>query len=134
MAETAAQTPATTEQSASVRVYEGAWTPLWMLRNEVKLISDLPGLTGHDIDVQVTDSPLTISGKKKEETEDGDEEDERSAFERHFGSFMRRIFLPEGIDQDKIDASFINGVLMVPLPKKPEAQHRARKIEVKAAT
>ncbi|MBJ3762529.1 Hsp20/alpha crystallin family protein [Maribius pontilimi] len=46
---------------------------------------------------------------------------------------MRQVSLPDGIDQDKIDVSFKNGVLTVHLPKKPEAQHPARKIEVKSA-
>ncbi|SDE50197.1 Hsp20/alpha crystallin family protein [Ruegeria marina] len=99
--------------------------------NEVKLMADLPGLTEKDNDVQVTDSRLTISGEKREEIEEGGKEGERYVSERRFGSFMRRIALPEGIDQDKIDASFRNGVLTVHLPKTPEAQHPARKIEVR---
>lgn len=101
--------------------------------NEVKLVADLPGLTETDIDVQVTDSMLTISGEKKEELEEGEQEGERYVSERRFGSFVRRISLPDGIDQEQIDASFKNGVLTVRLPKKPEAQHQARKIEVKGA-
>lgn len=101
--------------------------------NEVKLIADLPGLTEEDIDVQVTDSTLTISGEKKEESEDDDKEGERYVSERRFGSFVRRIPLPDGIDQDRIEASFRNGVLTVHLPKTPEAQNPARKIKVRAA-
>lgn len=100
--------------------------------DEVKLIADLPGLAETDIDVQVTDSTLTISGEKREDLEEGDKQGERYVRERRFGSFTRRISLPEGIDQDNIDASFKNGVLTVRLPKKPEAQHSARKIEVRA--
>jgi len=103
-------------------------------KTEVKLIADLPGLSEKDINVEVTDSMLTISGEKAEETEEGDKEGERYVSERRFGSFVRRISLPEGIDQEKIDASFKNGVLTVRLPKKPEAQNPARKIEVKATT
>lgn len=98
----------------------------------VKLIADLPGLSEKDIDVEVSDKTLTISGEKKEEVEEGDEEGERYVSERRFGRFVRSIALPEGIDQDNIDASFRNGVLTVRLPKKPEAQHPARKIEVRA--
>lgn len=88
---------------------------------EVKLIADLPGLTEEDIDVEVSDSTLTISGEKKEESEKCDTEGERYVSERSFGAFARRIPLPEGIDKEKIDASFKNGVLTVHLPKKPEA-------------
>ena len=99
--------------------------------NEVKLVADLPGLTEEDIDVQVTDSTLTISGEKKEEIEEDDKEGERYVSERRFGSFVRRIPLPDGIDLDGIDASFKNGVLTVHLPKTPEAQNPARKIKVR---
>lgn len=101
--------------------------------NEVKLVAELPGLEDKDIDVQVTDSMLTLSGEKKEETEKGDKEGDYYVCERRFGSFRRSIRLPEGIDQDKIDAHFKNGVLTIHLPKKPEAQTPSRKIKVKAA-
>lgn len=100
--------------------------------NEVKLVADLPGMTETDIDVEVNDSTLTISGEKQEDVEEGDEEGERYLSERRFGSFTRRIPLPDGIDQDNIDATFRNGVLTVHLPKRPEAQNPARKIEVRA--
>jgi hypothetical protein len=53
--------------------------------------------------------------------------------ERNFGSFERSFSVPEGVDADKIEASFKKGVLTVTLPKKPEAQKPAKKIEVKAA-
>ena len=99
---------------------------------EVKLVADLPGLAEDDIDVEVTDSTLTIAGEKKEELEEGDKEGARYVSERRFGRFMRRIPLPDGIDADNIDASFRNGVLTVRLPKKPEAQNPARKIRVRA--
>ncbi len=53
--------------------------------------------------------------------------------ERSFGSYQRSFQLPESVDTDKIEASFKKGVLTVTLPKKPEAQSSAKKIEVKAA-
>ena len=53
--------------------------------------------------------------------------------ERHFGSFERSFQIPEGVDIDKIEASFNKGVLKVTLPKKPEAQKPKKTIEVKAA-
>jgi len=81
--------------------------------------------------VQVTDRTLTPSGEKIEETEKGDKKGDYCLCERRFESFRRSVRLPEGIDQDKIDARFRNGVLTVHLPKKPEAQHPSRKIEIK---
>jgi HSP20 family protein len=100
--------------------------------DEVKLVAELPGMAESDIDVRVTDSTLTISGEKKEEAEEGDKQGDYYVCERRFGSFRRSIRLPEGIDQDKIDARFRNGLLTVHLPKKPEAQQPSRKIQVTA--
>jgi HSP20 family protein len=52
--------------------------------------------------------------------------------ERRYGAFERSFRLPEGIDTDKIEASFKSGVLKVVLPKTPEAQKAEKKIDVKA--
>jgi HSP20 family protein len=53
--------------------------------------------------------------------------------ERRYGSFERRLQIPEGIDEDKIEATFKNGVLSVTLPKKPEVQKQAKRIDVEVA-
>ena len=55
------------------------------------------------------------------------------AASRRYGSFERRMQIPEDVEADKIEAAFKKGVLTVTLPKKPEAQKPAKKIEVKAA-
>ena len=55
----------------------------------------------------------------------------RRYHERHIGSFERHFALPEGVDADKIEASFKNGVLTVRLPKKAEAIKLEKKIQVK---
>jgi HSP20 family protein len=53
--------------------------------------------------------------------------------ERSFGSFQRTITVPEGVDTDKVEASFKKGLLTVTLPKSAEAQKAEKKITVKAA-
>ena len=53
--------------------------------------------------------------------------------ERSFGSFQRAFEVPESVDADKIEANFKKGLLTVTLPKTPEAQKAAKKIEVTAA-
>jgi HSP20 family protein len=68
---------------------------------------------------------LLSRGEKKTETEDKD----RLFSERYYGRFERRIPLDD-IDQDKIDASFKNGVLNVTLPKSPTAQQKVRRIAI----
>jgi HSP20 family protein len=51
--------------------------------------------------------------------------------ERRFGSFERTLEVPDGVDLDKVDASFKKGVLTVTLPKTAEAQKAEKKITVK---
>ena len=53
--------------------------------------------------------------------------------ERSFGSFERSFRVPDGVDVDRIDASFKKGVLSVTLPKSAEAQKAEKKIAVKFA-
>ena len=84
-----------------------------------------------NIDVKVADGTLTIKGEKQEEKEE--KKKDYYLRERSFGSFERSFAIPEGVDADKIEASFKKGVLTLTLPKKPEAQKPAKKIDVKAA-
>jgi HSP20 family protein len=84
-----------------------------------------------NIEVKVADNVLTIKGEKQEVKEEKKKDYYLS--ERSFGSFQRSFQVPAGVDTDKIDASFKNGVLTVTLPKSTEAQKAEQKITVKAA-
>ena len=99
---------------------------------EFRLKAELPGMDEKDIDVELSDRMLTISGEKKEERVEGEEDGNYYHSERRYGSFKRLFTLPEGVDPDKVEASFKKGVLTVTLPKTPEAQKRTKKIKVKA--
>jgi HSP20 family protein len=96
-----------------------------------EITADLPGMDEKNIEVKVADGVMTIKGEKQEEKEE--KKKDYYLHERSFGSFQRSFELPESVDPDKIEASFKKGVLTVTLPKKPEAQKPAKKIEVKAA-
>lgn len=91
---------------------------------------ELPGLDAGDIDLSVGDNMLTVKGEKKSEREE--EEKGYHLAERSYGCFERSFRLPEGVDTEKIDASFDKGVLKITLPKHAEARKKARKISVKA--
>ena len=96
-----------------------------------EITADLPGMDEKNVEVQVVNGNLAIKGEKKDE-----KEEKKKDFylqERRFGSFERSFSIPEGVDADKIEANFKKGVLTVTLPKKPEAQKPAKKIDVKAA-
>jgi HSP20 family protein len=82
--------------------------------------ADLPGVAEKDLQVQLADNRLSISGKREsEKTEQGDT---YYTSERSYGSFTRSFTLPEGIERDKLRAELKNGVLSVTAPKRPEAQ------------
>ena len=92
---------------------------------------ELPGMTENDIDISLSSDAMTIRGEKKIEHE----EKRKGVYmsERSYGSFYRTVPLPAGVDADKADATFQNGVLTVSLPKTAEAQAKVKHIPVKAA-
>ncbi len=99
--------------------------------NAYQITAELPGLDEKDVEVKVANGGVTITGSKQEEKEEKDKSYHLK--ERRFGSFERYFAVPDGVDAEKIEALFKNGVLTVTMPKKPEARKVAKKIEVKAA-
>jgi HSP20 family protein len=96
-----------------------------------EITAELPGIDEKNVDVKVTNGVLTIKGEKREEKEE--KKKDYYLRERNFGSFERSFQVPDGVDNDKIEASFKKAILTVTLPKKPEAQAAAKKIDIKAA-
>lgn len=96
----------------------------------VEIQAELPGVTEQDIEVQLADGILTLKGEKKQEREE--KEKGYYLMERSYGSFLRQIPIPVEVEEDKVEAKFDKGVLSVVLPKKPEAQTKTKKIEIKA--
>jgi HSP20 family protein len=92
---------------------------------EMTVSVELPGMDEKDVEVLVTNDFLTIKGEKKEETGEN-----YSCTERRYGSFERVISLPDGIDKEKVDASFKKGVLHIRLGKMAEAIEEVRKISI----
>ena len=86
------------------------------------LKADLPGLAEGDVKIEVQDGTLAISGERKAEHEQREKGWYR--IERSFGSFNRSLTLPDGVDPDRIEASFNNGVLEVRIPKPEERKPR----------
>jgi len=89
----------------------------------------LPGLDEKDVEVLLGDGVLTIRGEKRSEVEDKG----RSFSERVYGRFERRIPLAWEVEEDKIQASFKNGVLSVTLPKSAQAEAQMRRIAINAS-
>jgi HSP20 family protein len=91
--------------------------------------ADVPGMTAKDIEISVNEGNLTISGERKEEKEVKEKDYYRA--ERSYGRFTRQLSLPAGVDVDKAEATFKDGVVEIRLPLKEEA--KTKTISVKAA-
>jgi HSP20 family protein len=96
-----------------------------------EITAELPGMDEKNVDVSIANGGLTIKGEKREEKEEKNKGYHLQ--ERSFGTFERYFRVPEGVDSDKIEATFKKGVLTVVLPKTAEAQRAAKKIAVKVA-
>jgi len=97
-------------------------------QNGVVVRADLPGLDAKDISVYVDDGALVITGERERE-----EREEREGYVRsevRYGTFFRTIPLPRGADEDKVAATFKNGVLEVTVPI--AEQQQGKKIAIKA--
>ena len=107
------------------------WVPAMDLvehEDHFVLRADLPGMREDDVNIEIRDNTLTLSGERKAEHE----ERQRGWYrlERQFGRFSRALSLPEGVNADAIEANFNHGVLEVRIPK-PE-ERKPRRIQIKA--
>ncbi len=93
-----------------------------------EITAELPGLYESHVEVKFSDGMLTIKGAKEEEKEE--KKKDRYLSERRYGAFQRMFGVPDGVDTDKIEASFKKGVLTVLLPKGAEAQKKEKKIAI----
>ncbi|MGK9165214.1 Hsp20/alpha crystallin family protein [Inquilinus limosus] len=105
-----------------------AWPNLEVTENDkaVTVCAEIPGLTEKDVEVTLAEGILSIRGEKKSEVEDK----ERHFSERSYGRFERQIAIGREVDEDKVEATFRNGVLTVTLPKTAPAQSKMRRITV----
>jgi HSP20 family protein len=86
---------------------------------------DLPGLDKDDVEIEVKDGLLTVSGERKSEHEE--RKDGYHRVERAYGGFSRSLSLPPGVDADQVQADFEKGVLEVRIPKPAERKpHRVQ--------
>jgi HSP20 family protein len=107
------------------------WIPAMDLvetKDAFVLKADLPGLDENDINLEVEDGVLTVSGERKAEHEEKKEGYYR--VERAFGAFRRSLTLPEGVDPEAVSAEFDKGVLAIRIPKPEDRKPRRVSIKV----
>jgi HSP20 family protein len=83
---------------------------------------DLPGVPKKNINIEVRENQLVISGERKSERKT------KNASERYYGRFHRVVTLPTGVDPEKIEAQYQDGVLSLAIPKAEAAKARQIKI------
>jgi HSP20 family protein len=107
----------------------GGWprVSLWDEGRALVLRADVPGLTEKDVDLQLTQEVLTVSGERKSDAPEGYSVHRQ---ERAPARFSRSFTLPTKVEGERISATLKDGVLTVTMPKTPESQ--PRQIAVKA--
>ncbi len=96
--------------------------------DEFRVKAELPGMEEKEIEVSLEGDHLTVSGEKKREHEEKRRNYHFS--EMSFGQFSRTFLLPEGVDRDKAQAQFKNGVLTLSLPKTEQAKAQRKRIDI----
>jgi len=92
----------------------------------IEISTELPGLDDKDVEISIADDMLTIRGEKKVEKDE--KKKNYRLIERSYGSFERRVSLPQGVDASKIKAKMIKGVLKVEVQKPAAAKAQQVKI------
>lgn len=110
---------------------DAGWTPHVDMYEEGESLvvkAELPGVSKDDIDVSLDHGDLVLKGERKSEHEAKEENYYR--MERSFGTFYRRLPMPEGIKEDQISASFNDGVLEIRAPKPASEAASPKKIAI----
>jgi len=108
------------------------WSPqVETFRRGDKLVirADLPGLKKEDVNLEVYDGMLTISGERSEEYKE--DRDDFYRTERSYGRYSRTLPLPEGVSEDQLEATFNDGVLEVTLPAPQLPERKAKRIPIR---
>ena len=111
----------------------GPWVPVVDVRetkDAIEVVAELPGLRSEDVEVNIENNVLSISGEKKQEVTEGNPEAEYHLVERRCGRFERSFTLPRTVDADRIGAEFHDGLLTVTLPKADAA--KPRRVEIRS--
>jgi len=97
-------------------------------KDNFNIIAEIPGVNKNDVNVEIKNGYLTISGTKHHEERKEDERLVRR--ERMYGQFSRSIRVPEAVKPEEVKATFDNGVLRVTIPKPPEQKLETQRIAI----
>ena len=98
----------------------------------ITLKMEVPGVPQENLNINLENSTLTVSGERKLEKNEKEENFHR--IERRYGSFVRSFTLPNTVDSEKVNANYDNGILSIQLAKKAEAKPKQIKVNIGSAT
>ena len=109
----------------------GAFVPpvdIYEDEHSIQLKLEVPGIDQKDLDVKVENNVLTVSGERKFEKEEKEENFRR--VERRYGSFTRSFTLPNTVNPEDVSADYNDGVLKIRLGKRAEAKPKQIKVNI----
>ncbi len=112
----------------------GAFVPpvdVYEDEHSVQLKLEVPGIAEKDLDIRVENNTLTVSGERKFDKEEKEENFHR--VERRYGSFTRSFSLPTTVNTEDIKADYEQGVLKIRLAKRQEAKPKQIKVNIGTA-
>ena len=95
---------------------------------EFHLKLEVPGMSADDLDIEVSDNAVSVTGERKSETQSEEDGTRRSEF--YYGKFERHVPLPSHIERDKVVAEYKDGILKLTLPKSEEPVDKSVKVKV----
>jgi HSP20 family protein len=123
--------PSSSTLSLLPKATEATWAPAIELQetdSEILLKAQIPGIEAKDLDIQVTQDAVSITGEKQEEAKTEEKGMFRSEF--RYGQFQRLIPLPASVNNEQVKSEFKNGVLTLTLPKLAETPPKVVKVTV----
>mgnify|MGYP001359679547 CR=1 FL=1 len=107
----------------------GNWVPAFDISENDKefvVSAEIPGMDSKNLEVTFSEGVLKVKGEKKRETEENGDNIHR--VERYYGSFQRSFMVPVKVEEDKVEATYKDGVLTLTLPKAEKKE--VKKIEI----
>ena len=94
------------------------------------LRAEVPGINKDELNIEVTENAIEISGESSSEKEEEDKETGFVRRERHYARFHRSLPFPEKIVPDDVDAQLKDGILTVKAPKAAPPEKKSKKVSV----
>lgn len=119
-------------QGRELKRFDADWAPkvdISETDDRFCIKAEIPGIKQDDVKISIEGHVLSVKGENKQEKEDKGERYHR--IERYYGSFSRSFSLPENVDEENVEATFKDGLLILSIPKTEVAKPKSIEVKVK---